>query len=96
MAKNKPDDKSPAKKVVKDAQLGARRGVLEELFNDLYDDRRNVYLMNFLRGIFFGVGSVLGATIVVAFLFWILSIFVDFPGLIGDIAKTSQDALESR
>ena len=41
-----------------------------------------VYKMNFLRGIFFGLGSVLGGTIVVALIIWILSLLAGvFPPL---------------
>jgi len=88
--------KSAVKKIVNDQRMSARRGVMQELFNDLYDDRRHIYLMNFFRGIFFGVGSVIGATVVVAFIVWMLSIFVDFPGMIGTIASWVQDSLKSR
>jgi hypothetical protein len=74
-------------------RMNARRTVIQELFNDLYDDRRNIYKMNFVRGIFFGLGSVLGATVVVAGIVWALSFFVDIPG-IGDAVRNAQDTLE--
>ena len=85
--------KKVVEKIKKDQGSGARRTVLEELFNDLYDDRRNIYKMNFVRGIFFGLGSVLGATIVVAGIVWALSFFVDIPG-IGDAVKDAKDSLQ--
>ena len=75
--------------------MAARRSLLEELFNDFYDDRMRIYRMNFLRGIFFGLGSVLGATVVVALAVWILSFFVEIPG-IGEAAQTAQSTLESK
>lgn len=74
--------------------MNARRGLMEELFNDLYKDRANIYKVNFFRGIFFGLGSVLGATVVVALVVWVLSFFVDIPG-IGDAAQKAQSSLES-
>lgn len=86
--------KSPAEQFTHDQRMGARRSVIEELFNDLYDDRRRIYLMNFFRGIFFGLGSVLGATVVVALVVWILSFFVQIPG-IGDAAQEAKDQLRS-
>lgn len=75
--------------------MGARRTVIEEMFNDLYNDRVAIYKMNFIRGISFGLGSVLGATVVVALVLWILSLFVDFP-LIGDALRQASDSIESR
>jgi hypothetical protein len=86
---------SPAKDVVRSERMNARRSVIEELFNDFYDDRRNIYKMNFLRGIFFGLGSVLGGTIVIGLIIWGLSFFVDIPG-VGDAAQKVQNSLESK
>ena len=48
--------KSVASQVKRNEQMNARRGLLEELFNDLYKDRGNIYLVNFVRGLFFGLG----------------------------------------
>ncbi len=67
------------KQVSKDQSIGAQRDLIEQLFDDHYKNRLNVYKMNFVRGIFFGVGSVLGATIVVSIIIWTLSQFVQLP-----------------
>jgi len=83
-------DKSPVHQVSRDQRIGARRALLEELFNDFYDDRRNIYKMNFFRGVFFGLGSVLGATVVVALVVWILSFFVQIPGIGGAFQQAQQ------
>lgn len=80
---------SPTKKLLKragtkvktDNENGARKAVIEDLFYDFNRSRTQVYLMNFVRGLFFGLGSVLGGTVVVALIVWILSFFVDFPGI---------------
>lgn len=83
------------KRSFQDAQgKGAQKAFMEELFNDYYLHRREVYKMNFFRGIFFGLGSVLGGTIVVSLLLWILSFFVDFY-VIGDYVQQLQRSLES-
>lgn len=67
----------------------------EELFYDLYRDRRRIYKINFVRGIFFGVGSALGGTLVIALTVWLLSLFVNIP-LIGDIFQDAQRSIETR
>lgn len=87
-------DKHPVDKVKHDQAMGARRTVIEEMFNDYYKDRVNIYKVNFFRGIFFGLGSVLGATVVVALVVWALSFFVNIPG-IGDAVKQTQSSLEA-
>lgn len=91
----KKSDKSSGEKPLHDQRMAARRGVLEELFNDLYDDRKNIYWINFVRGLFFGLGSALGATVIIAALVWVLSWFVDFPG-IGQGIQDVQNSLKSR
>lgn len=71
----------------------AKRTVLEEVFNDLYDSRGRIYKINFVRGLFFGAGSALGGTLVIALVVWILSLFVNAP-LVGDLFKNAQQSIE--
>lgn len=66
--------KKTSQAVKKDQVIGAHREILEQLFDDHYKYRWRVYKMNFVRGIFFGVGSVIGATIIVSFVIWILTL----------------------
>lgn len=80
-------DKPLHKKIDHDNQMGARRALLEELFNDMYKGRRNIYWMNFFRGIFFGVGSVIGGTLVIALVVAVLSQFVDWFPVLGDFVN---------
>ncbi|NTW62413.1 hypothetical protein HGB25_03340 [Candidatus Saccharibacteria bacterium] len=49
--------------------------------------------MNFTRGLFFGFGTVLGGTVLIALLVWILGQFVSFPG-IGENISQLIDALQ--
>lgn len=79
-------------KVKKDNEIAAKKGLLEELFHDLYRGRLEIYKLNFVRGIFFGFGSVLGGTIVVALIIWILSLFTNLPGGVGHFV---QDVINS-
>lgn len=75
-------------------EKGARQAVLEDLFNDFNRRRFSVYKMNFFRGLFFGFGSILGGTVLIAVLVWILSMTgAVVPGLasfIQDITNTLQ------
>lgn len=67
-------------KVKADNERAAREGLLEDLFYDFNRNRVKIYKMNFIRGIFFGFGSVLGGTVVVALLIWLLSLLASvFP-----------------
>lgn len=63
------------KKKVRDSQeKGSREKLIEELFNDFNRSRFQIYKMNFVRGIFFGLGSVLGGTVVIAIIITMLSV----------------------
>lgn len=83
-----------AKESVKDTQaINAQKAFMHELFNDYYLNRGEVYKMNFIRGVFFGLGSVLGGTVVISLLVWILSFFVDFL-VVGEFLQNAQNTLE--
>lgn len=73
---------------------GALQALIEEMFQDLYRERLKIYKLNFVRGIFFGLGSALGGTIVLALVIWLLSLFVEFP-VIGDYVQNAQDSIQS-
>lgn len=86
--------KDIAKKVRDDIVRSAPRETLEELFQDFYHHRYQLYWMNLLRGIFFGFGTVIGGTLFVALLLWLLSLFGQVP-LIGDFIKTLQSSIDA-
>lgn len=71
---------------------GAQRAMLNELFNDHYVNRKDIYKINFIRGIFFGLGSALGGTLAIAILVWMLALFVDFP-LVGEYFRDAQNTI---
>ncbi len=72
------------RKFKKDQEKGSRKKVLEELFNDFNSSRFEVYKFNFFRGIFFGLGSVLGGTVVITMLIWTLNVTGNLvPGVAG-------------
>lgn len=71
----------------------AKKAVLDELFNDIYADRKRIYKINFIRGVLFGAGSALGGTIVIALIVWILSLFVNAP-FVGELFENAQHSIE--
>lgn len=86
--------KKIVKKVKTDNENGARKAILEDLFYDFHRSRRQVYLMNFYRGLFFGFGSIIGGTLVVALILWLLSQLTDIPGGVGDFIKYIVDIVQ--
>ena len=86
---NKKAPKQPLKDTIaQQNENGSRRAILEDLFYDFHRSRRQIYLMNMVRGIFFGVGSTLGATIVVAMIVWIVSQFTGIFPELNELLKT--------
>jgi len=83
------------KDVKKNNEKGARRAVLEDLFYDFNSSRAEVYKMNFFRGIFLGFGTVIGGTLVVALIVWILTLLADIPGGTGDFIQYIVDTVQS-
>lgn len=88
--------KKVVKQINKDNEIGARKDLLEQLFHDFHKSRKEVYWMNFIRGIFFGVGSLLGGTIVIALVVWLLSWLTDIPGGFGDFIQYVVDTVQNR
>lgn len=77
----------------KERDIDARRDVLEEIFNDIYDNRRRIYWVNFTRGLFFGIGSLLGGTIAITLGITLLSQFVDWFPILGDFVNSIIEAM---
>jgi hypothetical protein len=83
---------SHMKKINEDNEKGARQQLLEELFEDFHANRRQIYWMNFTRGIFFGFGTLLGGTVLVALLLWLLGQLSLLP-YIGDYIRGIVEAI---
>ena len=84
------------KKLANDQNRGTQKNILEELFYDIYPNRWEIYRVNFFRGISFGFGSAIGATVLVVIAVMILNLFVNIPGGIGDFVKSIVDAMNQR
>jgi hypothetical protein len=87
--------KKAAARLKEDNERGARQAILEDLFYDFHKSRRQVYAMNFVRGLFFGVGSVIGGTLVVAIVLGLLGLLVDIPGGVGEFIRYIVDLVKS-
>ena len=84
------------RRVRDDNERGAREAMLEQLFNDFNRSRFTVYKFNFIRGIFFGLGSVLGGTVVLALLVWLLNFTGHLVPGIADFANNITHVMQSR
>ncbi len=87
--------KSVVKQFKDDQVKGTQKDLIEQLFDDHYKHRARIYQVNFFRGITFGFGSVLGATVLVAILLWLLSFLNEMP-FVGDIVQSVQHSIEQR
>lgn len=86
--------KKAVEKVRHDNERGAREAVLEDLFYDFHRSRVKIYKMNFVRGVFFGFGSVLGATLVVALMVWLLSMLATLFPPVGDFFNAITETIK--
>lgn len=72
---------------------GGVNEVFEEFFQDYERRRWSIYRMNFVRGIFFGLGTFIGGTLVIASTLWFLSLFESVPYL-SDVINNIQSSIE--
>lgn len=87
--------KAVARTLKENNERGARQSLIEELFYDFNRSRSQVYLMNFVRGIMFGAGSVIGGTLVIALFIWTLSLLGNFIPPLGGFFDGVTDTLET-
>jgi heme A synthase len=59
-----------------------------------YPNKHKLYKLAFIKGVFAGLGGVIGATIVVSLLLWIFSVVGEVP-LLGQVADKVQNSIES-
>jgi hypothetical protein len=91
----KKSDKTKIDKVEKKSEEKAQKTMLQELFNDFNKNRFQIYKLNLVRGIFFGFGSVLGGTVVIAILIWTLSAVSSFIPPLSDYVEALNNVLQS-
>lgn len=97
MSKREKGEKQSFWQRFKRAQIiGAEKTLLEELLQDMYAHRGKIYQINFVRGLFFGFGSVLGGTILIAILVWLLSRLGAVVPFLSDFIQDILNTLNSR
>lgn len=94
MAAKKGETETRHDKFVVKMERGAQKAFIEEIFNDIYAHRLRIYWVNFLRGVSFSVGGIIGATVVIAIVIWLLSLFSNVP-VIGNFFHQTQQTLQS-
>lgn len=67
---------------------------LESIFEGGYINHHRVYKINFIRGVFFGLGSVIGGTLIIACVIWILTLLGEVPFL-GELADNVRTTIEN-
>jgi len=73
-------------------KLGAQ---IEAMYDTVNPNRSAVYRTAFFRGVAQGVGGIVGATLVIALLIWLLSLFEQVPFL-GHFVDSIRHSLQGR
>ena len=77
--------------IIKDPNQVAR--ALEVLFASNYISLRRLHWENFVRGLFFGAGSIIGATVLIAIIIWFLSLFDSIP-VVGPLLDNTRETIQ--
>lgn len=67
--------------------------MVANIYESGYINKNQTYKMSFIKGLLSGVGGVLGATIVIALLLWLLSFFSSIP-LIGPFTEKATETIQ--
>lgn len=78
----------------KNSENDARLSVIEDLFYDFNRSQMQVYKMNFFRGVFFGFGTVLGGTVIIAIIIAVLGQFANWFPTISVPVNIITDSLQ--
>lgn len=89
----KKQNKTPVQEL-KPVQYERLGRLIESVFIHGYANRKRLLWMTFAKGIVNGVGSVIGATIVIGLLLWTLSLLGTVP-FIGPIAESLQETINT-
>jgi len=92
MLGKKPESEKLDKQDYEKLGKAVEAALFKEYIQMLRSTRRQIW-SSFVRGIFTGLGTVIGATLVVALLLWVVSLFVTVP-FIGEFFRTLGNALK--
>lgn len=84
---------SKPKKLTKEQNYEQLGQMLTNIYESGYIDRNQAYKMSFIKGLIAGLGGVLGATIVVAILLWILTLFSSVP-FVGRFTENTRNTID--
>lgn len=87
-----PKAKKPLTKQQKQEQLGQ---MMINIYETGYLDRNTMYKMSFVKGLVAGLGGVIGATVIVALLLWVLTFFEQVP-LIGRLTENTKQTIQQK
>jgi hypothetical protein len=79
-------------KVADQQKLGA---MIESMYDAVNPNRTLLYRTAFLKGLISGLGGIVGATVGIAVLIWLLSLFGQIP-LIGHFVDSVKHTLQTR
>lgn len=86
--------KQPVSKTKK-AQAEEVARAVQMIVDSGYSSEGRIYRINFIRGIFVGMGSAVGGIIALTFILWVLSLFSELP-IFGGIVETIQNTIDAR
>ena len=68
---------------------------LEALYDSVNPKKGALYKAAFIKGVLGGVGGVVGATVVIGLLIWLLSLFDNIP-LVGGFFESLTDTIDKK
>lgn len=84
--------KQAAKKKMTDAQRIEFAKQIEDFYESSYADLKKVATFSFVKGIATGLGVLVGGTIAVSLLLWVLSLLSEIP-FVGNISKSAEHSI---
>lgn len=69
--------------------------MLINIYESGYLDKTKTYKMSFIKGVMSGLGGVIGATVVLVLLLWMLSLFQNVP-LVGKFVRNFKETVNTQ